>query len=121
MSLFNFKVVPNNLLGSTSNLINQPSSQNKLSNNVPYTSSQPLLLQGEMDYTLLSGGKKEKKKPKSKPTPKKEKKVKLIDTFLKSDLEKIAKKHDIPLKGRDGKLKTKEQLFSSLKRKKLIK
>jgi hypothetical protein len=86
MSLFNFNVVPNNLLGSTSNLINQPSTQNRLLNNIPYTSSQ-LSSQEDMDYSLLSGGKKEKKKPKLK----KEKKVKLIDTFLKSDLEKIAK------------------------------
>ena len=52
--------------------------------------------------------------------PKKEKKVKLIDTFLKTDLEKIAKKNDVSLKTRDGKLKTKEQLFNSLKRKNLI-
>lgn len=103
MSLFNFNVAPNNLLSSPSK---QPSSQ------------QPL--QEDMDYALLSGGKKEKKNPKSKKE-KKVKKVKLIDTFLKSDLEKIAKKHDISLKGRDGKLKTKEQLFSSLKRKDLIK
>lgn len=48
------------------------------------------------------------------------KKVKQIDTYKKVDLEKIAKKNEVSLKTRDGKIKTKEQLFDSLKRKKLI-
>ena len=40
--------------------------------------------------------------------------------ILKKDLIKIAKKNNVNLKTRDGKMKTKEQLFKSLKRKKLI-
>jgi hypothetical protein len=48
-------------------------------------------------------------------------KVKEIDSYKKEDLEKIAKKHNVSLKTKDGKLKTKEQLFKSLKRKDLLK
>jgi WD40 repeat protein len=51
---------------------------------------------------------------------KKKKSKKLIDTFKKSDLVKIAKMNDISLKMRNDKAKTKLQLFNSLKRKKLI-
>ena len=40
--------------------------------------------------------------------------------ILKKDLIKIAKKNNVNLKTRDGKMKTKEQLLKSLKRKKLI-
>jgi hypothetical protein len=69
-----------------------------------------------------SGKKKSVKKPKPKSKPKKDtqKKVKEIDTYKKDKLVKIAKKHDVSLKARDGKVKTKEQLFNSLKRKKII-
>lgn len=69
-----------------------------------------------------SGKKKSGKKPKPKSKPKKDtqKKVKEIDTYKKDKLVKIAKKHDVCLKTRDGKVKTKEQLFNSLKRKKII-
>jgi hypothetical protein len=45
---------------------------------------------------------------------------KLIDNFKKPDLVKIAKKYDVSLKTKDGAVKSKEQLFKSLKRKKLI-
>jgi WD40 repeat protein len=48
------------------------------------------------------------------------KKKKLIDRFKKSDLIKIAKMHNLSLKTRDDKVKTKLQLFRSLKRKNLI-
>jgi hypothetical protein len=125
MNLLNFNVAPSNLLDSTSNLINQSELLPKFSNFLP----------GEdLEYaSLLNGGKKVKKAPKLKKETKQKKeskqkkekkeskpKVKLIDTFLKTDLEKIAKKHDVSLKARDGKIKTKEQLFNSLKRKSLI-
>ena len=60
-------------------------------------------------YSNHSGGKKSV-----------DKKVKQIDTYKKVDLEKIAKKNEISLKTRDGKIKTKQQLFDSLKRKKII-
>jgi WD40 repeat protein len=45
---------------------------------------------------------------------------KIIDTYKKSELVKIAKMHEISLKTRDDKVKTKLQLFNSLKRKKLL-
>ena len=120
-----------NLLGSTNDLIMQP-----------YASTPGPV--NEEDSLMMSGGKKSKPKskpkakpkaktspkPKSSPKPKAksspkpktkvEKKVKLIDTFKKADLEKKAKKYEVCLKTRDGKVKTKEQLFNSLKRKKLI-
>jgi hypothetical protein len=56
---------------------------------------------------LQAGGKKIKSK-------------KQINTFKKSDLIKISKKHDISLQTKDKSAKTKLQLFNSLKRKKLI-
>jgi hypothetical protein len=104
------------LLGSTNDLIMQS------------TVSTPSI---ELVHEELKGGakgkktvskkdKKEKKVKKDKKAPTEKKRVKEIDTFKKPQLEKIAKKHDISLKGRDGKLKTKEQLFKSLKRKNLV-
>jgi WD40 repeat protein len=45
---------------------------------------------------------------------------KIIDTFKKVELVKIAKMYDVSLKTLDNKAKTKLQLFNSLKRKKLI-
>ena len=45
---------------------------------------------------------------------------KLIDTFKKVYLVKIAIEHNISLKTKDKKIKSKLQLFNSLKRKKLI-
>lgn len=90
-----------NLLSSTHQLIKQPQFNEMDINllNIP---------EEEFGSFQLSGGKKSKKK------------VKEIDTFKKSDLVKIAKKNDVSLKARDGSVKTKEQLFNSLKRKKLI-
>ena len=45
---------------------------------------------------------------------------KLIDTFKKVYLVKIAIEHNISLKTKDKKIKSKLQLFNSLKRKNLI-
>ena len=56
-----------------------------------------------------------KKKVMKKKVVKKE-----IDNFKRVQLERIAKKNKVSLKKRDGTLKTKLQLFKSLKRKKLI-
>jgi WD40 repeat protein len=70
---------------------------------------------------LQNGGKKNKIK--NKITTKKDKSnkpKKLIDTLKKCDLVKIAKMNEISLKTRDDKVKTKLQLFNSLRRKKLI-
>jgi len=115
MSLINFDSTPFNdsLIGSMNQLITQPQ-----------------LVTGEEDITIsLQGGKKAKPKAKPKSKPKAKPKVKpteskpktkLIDTFKKPELEKIASRYDVSLKTRDGKIKTKEQLFNSLKRKDLI-
>ena len=43
-----------------------------------------------------------------------------INLFKKLELTKLAKIHDISLKTRENKMKTKKQLFNSLKRKKII-
>jgi hypothetical protein len=43
-----------------------------------------------------------------------------INLFKKLELTKLAKIHDISLKTRENKIKTKKQLFNSLKRKKII-
>ena len=59
----------------------------------------------ETSVLNLKGGKKNKKKQ--------------IDTYTKDKLVKIAKKHGIKLSSK-GVKRTKEQLFNSLKRKKLI-
>ena len=45
---------------------------------------------------------------------------KKITDYSKEELVKIAKKHEINLKTKEKKLKTKEQLYASLKRKKLV-
>jgi hypothetical protein len=68
-------------------------------------------------YSYSSGGSKLKKiikKPKGTKKPKK------INTYTKPELEKIAKKHKVSLKKRDGTKKNKEELFKSLKRKALV-
>lgn len=92
-----------NLLSSTSQLITQPGS------NTGGINMSDMPVEEESTSFELSGGKKGKLVKK-----------KLIDTFKKTDLVKIAKKNDVNLKLRDGSVKTKEQLFNSLKRKKLI-
>lgn len=98
-----------NLPLETINLINQPTLYNHV------------LTESETEYSnvpnkffnnLQSGAAKSKKD---------KKKVKEIDMYKKEALEKIAKKHDVSLKTKDGKIKTKEQLFKSLKRKDLLK
>ena len=87
---------------------------------VAYSPNGHNIASGSLDHTIKiwdvsnllrqAGGKKSK-------TTKKEK---LIDTYKKSDLIKIAKKHEISLKTKDKTPKTKLQLFNSLKRKKLV-
>lgn len=94
-----------NLLTSTNQLITQPQLVTQSYINKINTLNIP---EEEFGSFKLSGGKISKKK------------VKEIDTFKKSDLVNIAKKNDVSLKARDGSVKTKEQLFNSLKRKKLI-
>ena len=98
------------MLGSTSNLIQQNSVHHFMDD---YT--------GEEQSGGAKGKKAKKRAPKKdKKSSSEKKRVKEIDTFKKPQLEKIAKKHDVSLKGRDGKVKTKEQLFKSLKRKNLV-
>ena len=114
MSIFtSFDPTPlsNSLQGSVSELITQPQLININKSSVLEV------------YQEGSGSSKKKKaspktlpKTLSKTLPKK----KLIDTYTKESLVKIAKKHDVSLKARDGSIKTKKQLFDSLKRKDLI-
>jgi hypothetical protein len=101
------------LLGSTNKVMMQP------------TASSPPIEVIDQELTGGAKGKKTKKTApkkdkKDKKAPSEKKRVKEIDTFKKPQLEKIAKKHDVSLKARDGKVKTKEQLFKSLKRKNLV-
>ena len=99
---FNATPAATNLIGSTNTLITQP--QLKTHDNIMVE-----------EEGILHGG--SKKSPLKKSPPKK---VKLIDTYTKVKLVKIAKKHEVSLKARDGKPKNKEQLFASLKRKNLV-
>jgi len=96
-----------NLLDSVSSLMQQPLTLNssKEVNSQNNISIDKLSVQSEEG--IMSGGKKNKR-------------VKQIDTYNKKNLEKISKDNNISLKTRDGKVKTKEQLFNSLKRKKII-
>lgn len=66
--------------------------------------------------------KKTKITDKKKKIVKKKKVVtkKVLDTWSKDKLVKIAKKHGVSLKGRDGKPKTKALLYRSLKRRGLV-
>jgi hypothetical protein len=114
MSLASYNSTPfgQNLLSLTNSLMTQPNIAPDLNikGNTYITSEEDIFQSGS--------GKKPKQKKETKP--KKEKKVKEIDTYLKPQLEKIAKKNDVNLKNRDGTIKNKQQLFNSLKRKNLI-
>ena len=104
-----------NILNSMNELVAQPvlvNNNNMYVNNEHHNFDLSKYIDDE--HNIHHGSGKSKKIIKSK-------KVKQIDLFKKDDLIKIAKKNDISLKTRDGKLKTKEQLFNSLKRKELIK
>ena len=141
MSLF-FNPTPtsNNLPGATSDLINQPNisgsniNQSNIANSSAVIGDEPDLMQSGGKTSKKSKSKSVKKvktsKPKSKTvktTKPKSKSVKTskpvkkqIDLYKKSQLERLAKKHKISLKKRDGTPKTKLQLFRSLKRKELL-
>ena len=106
-----------NILGSTNNLIMQPSETVK---SPPIEIINEELKGGAKGKKIVSKKDKKAGSKKDKKAPSEKKRVKEIDTFKKPQLEKIAKKHDVSLKGRDGKVKTKEQLFKSLKRKNLV-
>jgi hypothetical protein len=102
-----------NLPLQTIDLINQPTLYNhvKTESETEY-SNVPTTFFNNLNKKFQSGAAKSKKE---------KKKVKEIDMYKKEALEKIAKKHDVSLKTKDGKIKTKEQLFKSLKRKDLLK
>ena len=125
MSLAGFNSTPfgQNLLSLTNNLMTQPNIVPDISikGNTYLTSEEDIFQVGDIQYGGKSKQKKTTKPKQKKETKsKKEKKVKEIDTYLKPELQKIAKKNNVNLKNRDGSLKNKEQLFNSLKRKKLI-
>ena len=111
----------NSLLGSVSDLITQPNGSTNIPIDLLTSEEQSGGAKGKKTKkTSAKKDKKEKKVKKDKKAPSEKKRVKEIDTFKKPQLEKIAKKHDVSLKARDGKVKTKEQLFKSLKRKNLV-
>lgn len=64
-----------------------------------------------IESSSQSGGKLKKMSDKLK---------KLMNSFKKKDLVYIAKEYSISIKTKDGKIKSKEQLFNSLIRKKII-
>ena len=128
-----------NLLKSVNDLMSQPLTNSKgnmfLDNNINIDSEMNDPMLAHRSNISMSGGLKSKKSTKTTSTKKKttvppkttsttskktEKKPKQIDLFKKPQLEKLAKKHDVSLKTREGKPKTKKQLFNSLKRKDLV-
>ena len=96
MSLLNADMTPfsDNILTLTNNIISQPHNNQVIME----------------EQSFMNGGSKQKKSPKKKQ----------IDTYTKAELVKIAKKNDVSLKTPQKEVKTKLQLFESLKRKKLI-
>ena len=92
MSLLNADMTPfsDNILTLTNNIISQPHNNQVIME----------------EQSFMNGGSKTKKKQ--------------IDTYTKAELVKIAKKNDVSLKTPQKEVKTKLQLFESLKRKKLI-
>jgi len=121
MSLTSFNSTPfeQNLLSLTNNLMTQPNIAPDLNikGNSYATSEEDIFQSGSGKIKKV---KQTKPKQKKETKPKKEKKIKEIDTYLKPQLEKIAKKNGVNLKNRDGSVKNKQQLFNSLKRKSLI-
>jgi len=122
MSLF-FNPIPtfNNLPGATSQLINQPN----ITDSIIVIDEESNLIQMGGKKTKSSKTVKKQKSKTSKPVKKQKSKTskpvkKQIDLYKRVQLEKLAKKHKINLKKRDGTLKTKLQLFRSLKRKNLL-
>jgi hypothetical protein len=120
MSNFNAAPFSNTLIGSTSNLISQPdlveqegSGKSKKKRSVSKKLKKPKSNKKPKKKVVKKVTKKVVKKPKKKV-------VKEIDTYNKPQLERLAKKHGVSLKKRDGSPKTKLELYKSLKRKKLI-
>jgi hypothetical protein len=92
MSLLNANMTPfsDNIITLTNNIISQPHHNQ-------------IIME---EQSFMKGGAKSKKKQ--------------IDTYTKVELVKIAKKNEVSLKTPQKEVKTKLQLFESLKRKKLI-
>jgi hypothetical protein len=116
MSLLNIPVMNPNLVNSTSELIAQP--------NTPSFINQEGSGKGKKKSKAIRKSKsisisksKSISKDKTKKVPKKEKE---INKYKKDVLLKLAKKHGINCRKKDGNQRTKEQLFRSLKRKNLI-
>ena len=104
------------LIASTNKLINQPSDQT----NEIHFEEQHVLMGGKRKSAPKKKTRATTLKKKTGATTLKKKPVKQIDTYSKPQLVKIAKKHSISLKTREKTVKTKEQLFRSLKTKKLL-
>jgi hypothetical protein len=138
MSLLNYNPAPfdSTLVGSTNELIGQHnlasinqvgSGKSKKKSSSKKVSSKKVsskkVSSKKVSSKKVSSKKVSTKKMSSKKMSSKKvssKKVSEIKKFTRLQLVKLAKKHGVSLRKRDGTPKTKEQLFRSLKRKKLI-
>jgi len=117
----NLSSLTNNIITPPSNIISSLPANNisTLQNNTKIALSTNVYTEEEegniYSRLQLKGAGKTIHKKVKKSVPKK----KQIDTYTKDKLVKIAKKYDIKLSSK-GVKRTKEQLFNSLKRKKLI-
>jgi len=132
MSLLNYNPAPfdSTLVGTTSDLIgdhkyastiNQSGSgKSKKKSSKKVSVKKPVKKSSSKKSSIKKSPKKLVKSTTKKVSSKKVKKEKEISKYSKVQLEKLAKQNGITLRKRDGTARTKEQLFRSLKRKKLI-
>ena len=122
MNLLNFDMTPfsDSLMAMTNSVITQPnltSNHGINNNNNNQISNFPIMEEESFLLPSMKGGNSiinNKKNLNNK------KKSKQIDTYKKDDLINIAKLNNVSLKTPQKLVKTKQQLFESLKRKKLI-
>ena len=137
MSLLNFDGAPfdKNLVGDVQDLLAQPNmniqegsgkkkkrsvkKSTKAKKSVKKTTDKKKKTKRTVKRTVKKTVKSTTKKS-TKKTTKKTMKKKVLDMWTKEQLEKLAKKHGVSLKGREGKPKTKALLYRSLKRRGLL-
>jgi hypothetical protein len=107
MSILSNLLSSNNLSQMTNSILTLP--HNTKINSIPNVYPEEEESKMNSNIQIKIGGKGKKSAPKKKQ----------IDSYTKDKLVKIAKKHGIKLSLK-GVKRTKEQLFNSLKRKKLI-
>lgn len=132
MSLLNFDGAPfdKNLIGDVQDLLAQPNmnikegggkkkrsvkKSTKAKKSVKKTTDKKKKTKRTVKRTV-----KKTVKSTTKKSTKKTMKKKVLDMWSKEQLEKLAKKHGVSLKGREGKPKTKALLYRSLKRRGLL-